>query len=49
MAAQVAEGPKFQAGLPKNKDGRFLIPVQLDQSANVSMTVVVNWMRDKKK
>ena len=25
------------------KDGRFLIPVQLEQSANVPITVVVNW------
>jgi hypothetical protein len=58
---QVAEVPKFQAGLPKplfdshfpgglagfdvGKDGRFLIPVQLDQSANAPMTVVVNWFQ----
>ena len=26
-----------------SKDGRFLIPVQLEQSANAPMTVVLNW------
>jgi Tol biopolymer transport system component len=66
MAVEVAEGAKFQAGLPKqlfdthignvpynwfdvSKDGRFLIPVQLEQSANAPMTVVVNWQAGLKK
>jgi eukaryotic-like serine/threonine-protein kinase len=32
-----------------SKDGRFLIPVQLEQSANTPMTVVVNWTAGLKK
>jgi Tol biopolymer transport system component len=32
-----------------SKDGRFLIPVQLEQSANAPMTVVVNWQAGLKK
>jgi len=31
------------------KDGRFLIPVQVEQSAAVPMTVVVNWQAALKK
>jgi hypothetical protein len=26
-----------------NKDGRFLIPTQVEQPANLPITVVVNW------
>ena len=32
-----------------SEDGRFLIPVQLEQSANAPMTVVVNWTAGLKK
>ena len=65
MAAEVASGAKFQAGVPKplfdshfpgglawydvSKDGHFLIPVQVEQSANAPMTVVLNWTAGLKK
>ena len=65
MAVEVANGAKFQAGVPKplfdshfpggftgydvSKDGRFLIPVQLEQSATARMTVLVNWTATLKK
>jgi hypothetical protein len=32
-----------------SKDGRFLVPVVVDQTANVPMTVVVNWPAGLKK
>jgi hypothetical protein len=32
-----------------SRDGRFLIPVQLEQPANAPMTVVVNWTAGLKK
>ena len=32
-----------------SKDGRFLIPIQLQQTANAPMTVVVNWTTPLKK
>ena len=31
------------------KDGRFLIPVQVEQTFNASITVVVNWQAELKK
>jgi Tol biopolymer transport system component/predicted Ser/Thr protein kinase len=42
----------FPSGLSRfdvSKDGRFLMPVQLEQSANAPMTVVVNWTAGLKK
>jgi len=48
--------PLFDAHFPGglawydvSNDGRFLIPVQLEQSANAPMTVVVNWPAGLKK
>jgi Tol biopolymer transport system component/predicted Ser/Thr protein kinase len=32
-----------------SRDGRFLVPVQIEQSANAPMTVVVNWQAGLKK
>ncbi|HEV2201370.1 MAG TPA: protein kinase [Bryobacteraceae bacterium] len=37
--------PWFDVG----KDGRFLIPIQAEQTANAPMTVVVNWQAELKK
>jgi hypothetical protein len=37
--------PWFDVG----KDGRFLIPIQAEQTANTPMTVVVNWQAGLKK
>ncbi len=45
----------FPSALPNtwfdvNKDGRFLIPTQVEQpSANVAMTVIVNWTEELKR
>jgi Tol biopolymer transport system component len=36
-------------GFDVSKDGRFLIPVQAEQAANMPMTVVVNWTAGLKK
>ena len=48
--------PLFDTRLPGgpawydvSKDGRFLIPIQLEQSVNAPMTVVVNWTKGLKK
>jgi Tol biopolymer transport system component len=38
---RIAGGPN--AWFDVSKDGRFLIPTQVEQSANRSMTVEVNW------
>ncbi len=38
--------PRFPFGsawVEVSKDGRFLIPVQLEHAANAPMAVVVNW------
>jgi dipeptidyl aminopeptidase/acylaminoacyl peptidase len=37
------------ASFDVGKDGRFLIPVPIEQAANVPMTVVVNWTAELKK
>jgi serine/threonine-protein kinase len=36
-------------GFDVSKDGRFLIPTILEQSANAPMTVVLNWQAGMKK
>jgi hypothetical protein len=41
--------PGGKARYDVSKDGRFLIPVQLEQAANAPMTVVVNWPARLKK
>jgi hypothetical protein len=50
--------PLFDTYLPANvlnvlfdvsKDGRFLMPIQLEQTASVPMTVVANWTAGLKK
>jgi hypothetical protein len=38
---QIAGGPN--AWFDVSKDGRLLIPTQVEQPANRSMTVVLNW------
>ena len=38
-------GPWFDV----SKDGRFLIPTQIEQAAGAPMTVVVNWTAGLKK
>ena len=44
---KIATGGRSQAGMhsPYNvsKDGRFLIPTQLEQAATVPLTVAANW------
>jgi len=37
------------SGYDVNKDGRFLIPTQVEQSAPAPITVVVNWNAALKK
>jgi Tol biopolymer transport system component/predicted Ser/Thr protein kinase len=44
-----ARVPVFQAWYDVSKDGRFLIPVPLEPSANTPMTVVINWTAALKK
>jgi hypothetical protein len=44
-----ARVPGRQVWFDVSKDGHFLIPVQLEQSANAPMTVVVNWTAALKK
>jgi hypothetical protein len=49
--------PLFKVGLSRamdawfdvTKDGRFLVPVQVDQTLNVPIIVVVNWQTGLKK
>ena len=49
--------PLFNVRLPRDtdawfdvtKDGRFLIPVQVEQTVNAPITVVVNWQAGLKK
>jgi hypothetical protein len=45
--SRIAGGPN--AWFDVSKDGRFLIPAQVEQSAKMSMTVVVNWTAALKK
>jgi len=42
-------GPSVNNWFDVSKDGRFLIPVQIEQSANASMTVVVSGTAAPKK
>ena len=44
---RIAGGPN--AWFDVSKDGWFLIPTQVEQSASTSMTVVVNWSAGLKK
>jgi len=44
-----ARFPGGTAWFDVSKDGRFLIPVQLEQAASAPMTVVVNWTASLKK
>ena len=39
----------FGAGYDVGKDGRFLIPVPVEQSATTPITVVVNWQAGLRK
>jgi len=41
--------PGFNAWYDVSKDGRFLIPTPVGESANPSMMVVVNWTAGLKK
>jgi serine/threonine protein kinase len=45
--SRIAGGPN--AWFDVSKDGRFLIPAQVEQSAKMSMTLVVNWSAALKK
>jgi hypothetical protein len=37
------------SGFDVGKDGRFLIPTQIEQSSSAPMTIVVNWQAGLKK
>jgi len=42
-------GGSIDSWFDVSKDGRFLIPIRLDQAASEPMTVVVNWQAGLKK
>jgi hypothetical protein len=41
--------PSAQARFDVSRDGRFLVPTITDESANVQITVVQNWLQLLKK